>query len=139
MILSKSASVYSGVTPSTLPTASTRSTSNPTILPLGSLNSLGEYGILTPTMILPDEAIFSGRVAAIASTLSTSTATVSPPDGDPPPSVLLAHPASSRALPPASAQMVRATRPRAKTDRPDTGMSSQKIVVHRASYGVGEL
>ena len=41
MILAKSASRYSGVSPSVAAIAFIRSTSNPTILPLGSLNSLG--------------------------------------------------------------------------------------------------
>src|ERR1700704_2700788 len=70
MIFAKSASRYSACRPRVAAIAFIRSTSKPTIFPLGSLNSLGVYGMLTPTTSLPDDLIASGTVFAIASTFS---------------------------------------------------------------------
>ena len=103
MILSNAASVYWALRPSTVATASMRSTSNPTILPLESLNSFGAYGTFTPTMSLPVDLILSGTSAAIASTLATA-ALDEPPLLAPPAaggvdvSVLLLHAVSTSAL-----------------------------------------
>src|SRR5882757_469885 len=90
MILSKSDSRYSAVRPSVAATAFIRSTSKPTILPLGSLNSFGAYGGLVPTISLPEDLMFSGTVLAISSTFAADGA-AAVVDG-PLPSVLLAHP-----------------------------------------------
>src|ERR1700694_4125266 len=95
MILAKSASRYSAVRPSVAAIAFIRSTSNPTILPLGSLNSLGAYGTLTPTTSLPLDLMFSGTVAAMSGTFWADAAVVD--FDDPEVSVLLAQPDSARA------------------------------------------
>jgi hypothetical protein len=76
MILSKSASRYSAVRPSVEAMAFIRSTSKPTILPSGSLNSLGVNGMFTPTTSLPVDLMFSGTVFAMASTFSALAAVV---------------------------------------------------------------
>jgi hypothetical protein len=72
MILAKSDSRYSAVRPRVPAIAFIKSTSKPTILPLGSLNSFGAYGMLTPTINFPDDLIASGTVFAISSTLSAA-------------------------------------------------------------------
>src|SRR4029079_5402784 len=97
MILAKSASRYSGVRPRVAAPAFTRSTSKPTTLPLGSLNSFGAYGMLTPTINFPDDLIASGTVFAMASTFSALTAEVGVV-GPLLSSLLLEHPESTRAL-----------------------------------------
>ena len=86
MILAKSASRYSAVRPRVAAIAFIRSTSKPTILPLGSLNSLGVYGMLTPTISLPLDLISSGTALAISSTFAAAAAAVSVagPLGSPP-------------------------------------------------------
>ena len=104
MILSNAASVYWALRPSTVATASMRSTSNPTIFPLESLNSFGAYGTFTPTISLPEDLILSGTRAAIESTLATAALDEPPPLAPPPAaggvevSVLLEHAVSNRAL-----------------------------------------
>ena len=95
MIFAKSASRYSACRPSVAAIAFIRSTSKPTILPLGSLNSLGVYGMLTPTISFPDDLMASGTVFAIASTFSALTAVVAVVG--PLSSLLLEHPDSTRA------------------------------------------
>ena len=95
MIFAKSASRYSAFRPRVAAIAFIRSTSKPTILPLGSLNSLGVYGMLTPTISFPDDLMASGTVFAIASTFSAFTAVVAVVG--PLSSLLLEHPDSARA------------------------------------------
>ena len=105
MIFEKSDSRYSGVSPSVPATAFIRSTSNPTILPDSSLNSLGAYGMFTPTISLPEALMASGTVFAIASTLSAGAAAVG--DSSPPLGSELEQPDSASAP---DATMTAATR-----------------------------
>src|SRR4051794_12598938 len=76
MIFAKSASRYSGVRPRVAAMAFIRSTSKPMILPPSSLNSLGAYGMFTPTINFPEDLMSSGTVLAIASTLLAFAAVV---------------------------------------------------------------
>src|ERR1700754_523307 len=96
MILAKSASRYSAVSPRVDAIAFIRSTSKPMILPLGSLNSFGVYGTFTPTMSLPDDLMSSGTVFAMSSTLAAIAAVVSVVG--PEVSVFLVQPDRIRAL-----------------------------------------
>ena len=76
MILSKSDSRYSAVSPSVAAMAFIRSTSKPMILPLSSLNSLGGVRRFTPTTSLPLDLMFSGTVVGDVVDLSAATAVV---------------------------------------------------------------
>src|SRR5262245_37575833 len=95
MIFAKSASRNSAFRPSVAAIAFIRSTSKPTTLPLGSLNSFGAYGMFTPTISFPDDLMASGTVLAIASTFWALTAVVAV--AGPPSSLLLEHPDSTSA------------------------------------------
>src|SRR6185437_15726674 len=69
MMVSKLDSRYDVVSPSSLATPSRKSTSQPMILPDGSLYSFGWYGTLMPTRSLPEDLIAAGSSAIAASFL----------------------------------------------------------------------
>src|SRR5258708_39923894 len=95
MILVKVGCRYDGGRRMTVAVAVIRSTSKPTNLPSGSLNSLGVYGMFTPTTSLPVDLMFSGTVFAMVSTFSTVAADVGVVGAAL--SVLLVHPENARA------------------------------------------
>src|SRR5829696_4148497 len=133
MIFAKSASRYSASRPRVAATAFTRSTSKPTILPLGSLNSLGAYGMLTPTISFPDDLIASGTVFAIASTFSAVTDGAALDDSLDPESLPAEQPDTARV---ADAAKIAATRhivPRRISDPPDTVVST--FCIGQLTYG----
>ena len=132
MIFAKSASRYSGVRPSVAATAFTRSTSKPTILPLGSLNSFGAYGMLTPTISFPDDLIASGTVFAISSTFSLAPEAALVDSLDPE-SLPAEQPETARAAVAANTAAMRHMFPRRISHPPSTIVST--FCLGRLTYG----
>src|SRR6185295_5144696 len=134
MIFAKSASRYSAVRPSVAAIAFMRSTSKPTILPLGSLNSFGVYGMLTPTISFPDDLMSSGTVLAIASTFSALGAPEAALDDSLDPESLPAEqPETARVAVAANTAAIRHMFPRRISHPPDTVAST--FCIGQLTYG----